>query len=93
MDKRFDVHSLVSSATVQLSPAPFSNLSNYRPGASLIRSLLRLLHHDVLQSRPHFPRHRRSLGQCFGRSHFLEAVRERVDWGDYQSDLEGLLNL
>ena len=42
MHKRFDVRSLVSSAAVQLSPAPFSNLSNYRPGAFLIRSLLRL---------------------------------------------------
>ena len=38
--KRFDVRrSLVSSAAVQLSPVPFSNLSNLRPGAVVICSL------------------------------------------------------
>ena len=36
MYKRFDVGSLVSSAAVQLSPVPFSNLSNFRPGAVVI---------------------------------------------------------
>ena len=41
MYKRFDVRSLVSSAAVQLSPVPFSNLSNLRPGAVVISSLLR----------------------------------------------------
>ena len=48
---------------------------------------LRVLIHEVFQLWI------RTRAKLHGMTIGAVSVRERVDWGDYQSDLEGLLNL
>ena len=67
MYKRVEVHSLVSSAAVQLTPVLLSYLPNFRPGAVVIPFPRDTSYHHALQIRSHLPRRRDSLRQRLDR--------------------------